>query len=368
MTTHEPHDAAAAANACDSPATRLEWLIDAYFDGEIEPAERQELRRELLSTPAARELFWQMARLKVALHFWAGEAWGEAAAADEAGRGVDLCPLPPPGWAAWARRISGPFAAAIAACMACAGLGAGVALAFSPPLSSPMRRPLPVANGGFEEPLARPSSVPASRLPTSFGSWLGDLVTQVTERQGVRPFEGERMLVFEKALDDAVPGGGDQSRACDLYQWIDLRPFKTQTDDGRGVIECTVRFRNAAVPTEGQPEATRFTCRVRLFDSRPEEIAAQWPRSTERELASGGELVRIPAEGRAGDWHEVTIRALVPPAATTALIQVAASPDDDPIPGKPDPVVHRYPLAFCDDVRVELLTFPEQLPPLTAKR
>ena len=63
---------------------RLEALIDRYLQGDLEEADRAELSRALLASPAARRLFWEMARFSAGLERWAGETWGMAAASDEA--------------------------------------------------------------------------------------------------------------------------------------------------------------------------------------------------------------------------------------------------------------------------------------------
>jgi hypothetical protein len=366
-------DRPSATTGLDSAASRIEWLIDAYFDGELEPDERQELRHELLSSPSARQLFWQMARLKVALHYWAGEHWGEEAASREAHgcsipaaapRGRQRCePFGP-------RR--GPFAAMIAACIVCVGAGAGAAWTIAPPAVAPVKRTLPVANAGFEMPLCtRPTvaeTASRSRLPGTFGLWAGDSVAAIEERSGVTPPEGRRMIAFEEALNEPLQPETDWARACDYYQLIDLRPYQELAIDGRAVLQLAARFRHAAdAGSSADAAPIRFTCRIRLFDDSIEDVVNDWPHASSRELAMGGEVVTIPPTGRSGEWHNVVARTLVPASATFAIIHIAASPDNEPEAAPPSQS-YRYPLAFCDDVRVELLTHYDVPPQLSPRR
>lgn len=358
----------------DAAASRIEWLIDSYFDCELEDDERQELRRELLSSPAARQLFWQMARLKVALHYWAGEHWGEQAAASEA----EGCSISATSQARSQPRDRfgpkrGPFAAMIATCIVCAGAGAGAARAIAPPTAAPVARPLPVANSGFEMPLdVRPDHAQAisrSRLPGDFGYWAGDSIAAVEQRAGIAAPEGQRMIVFEEALNEPLMPKTDWARACDYYQLIDLTPYQDLAADGRAVLQLSARFRNAADQASSADAATtRFTCRIRLFNGPIEDVVNDWPHAASRELAMGAEVVRIPPNGLSGEWHDIVARTLVPTSATFAIIHIAASPDNEPENAPATAQSYRYPLAFCDDVRVELLTNYDVPPQLSPRR
>jgi hypothetical protein len=49
---------------------RLELLLHRYFDQLLEPAERNELESMLLTSAAAREQFWNMARCNALIRFW----------------------------------------------------------------------------------------------------------------------------------------------------------------------------------------------------------------------------------------------------------------------------------------------------------
>lgn len=358
----------------DVTASRIEWLIDAYFDCDLEDDERQELRRELLSSPTARQLFWQMARLKIALHYWAGEHWGEEAAASET-EGCSISATrqthPRPRDRFGPKR--GAFAAMIAMCIVCAGAGAGAARAIAPPAAAPVARRLPVANAGFEMPLdVRPKHVLAtsrSRLPGDFGYWAGDSVAAVEQRAGITAPQGQRMIAFEEALNEPLVPTTDGARSCDYYQLIDLRPYRDLAADGRAVLQLSARFRNAAdKASSADAAATRFTCRIRVFNGPIEHVVNDWPNAASRELAMGGEVLRIPPNGLSGEWHDLVARTIVPPSATFAILHIAASPDNEPENASATSQSYRYPLAFCDDVRVDLLTNDGVPPRLSPRR
>ncbi|TWT79274.1 FecR protein [Planctomycetes bacterium CA13] len=56
---------------------RLEKLLDRYFDEGLTEATKQELEEELLSSPQARELFWQRGKLNSLLRQNGQEVWGD---------------------------------------------------------------------------------------------------------------------------------------------------------------------------------------------------------------------------------------------------------------------------------------------------
>ncbi|MEI6491927.1 MAG: LamG-like jellyroll fold domain-containing protein [Verrucomicrobiota bacterium] len=60
---------------------RIQLLLDKFRCGNLEEPERRELERELLSSPAARALFWREARFHALLARWGQESWGSRMAA-----------------------------------------------------------------------------------------------------------------------------------------------------------------------------------------------------------------------------------------------------------------------------------------------
>ena len=59
----------------------LERLIDRYFDSDLSPAEKADLERQLVTSDAARKLFWERAGIHTALESWADSEAGLQVAA-----------------------------------------------------------------------------------------------------------------------------------------------------------------------------------------------------------------------------------------------------------------------------------------------
>ena len=97
--------------------TRLQFLLDKYRDGGLSEEERAELERTLLSSPQARQAFWEHARFHALLAQWGQEEWGRRMAVEPSATG----PSPPSGShrrhrAKLSRWL--PWLAAAAACLA----------------------------------------------------------------------------------------------------------------------------------------------------------------------------------------------------------------------------------------------------------
>ena len=55
---------------------RLEKLLDRFVDGALTPDEKAELERMLLSSPQARQIFWEHARFNALVRRLGEEEWG----------------------------------------------------------------------------------------------------------------------------------------------------------------------------------------------------------------------------------------------------------------------------------------------------
>ncbi|MEZ0264613.1 MAG: LamG-like jellyroll fold domain-containing protein [Phycisphaerae bacterium] len=100
---------------------RLDILFDRYFDGALSEADRAELERALLSSPDARAIFWDRARLHADATQWGQEEWGRrmAAEADATPDVTPVSPARPPSWirSARSRRAFWWVATGMAACV-----------------------------------------------------------------------------------------------------------------------------------------------------------------------------------------------------------------------------------------------------------
>lgn len=346
---------------------RLEWLIDAYLDGGLGGDALDELSQELLSSPAARAVFWKMARHHLLVERWGKESWGAAAARDSERQPAARSPRRR-GEPGVDRRTSGdrwrrqgPYAAIVAFGAACTVLGAGVAFALVPIELPPLRERIHVDNAGFEQPLASPLSPTLSgRPPRMTGQWLGDLVRAVPSNGTVVPYEGARMLAFEQGL--AGPSPRSIASACDLFQVVDLRSIMATHEAGKTTLSLAARFHQmpelgsvASEPESGdQPSSrrTRVTCRVFVFQGAIGDVVDGWPLTINSAIALGFGVAELPLAGSAGssEWVAVNAQTLLPPAATFAILQISAG---SPANG---PRRDGLPIAFCDDVRAEIMS------------
>ena len=347
---------------------RLESLIDAYLEGDLDGEELEELSQELLSSQEARKLFWTMARHRLRIERWARESWGAATARS------DLDPADARQRRSFGRGVgrvrSSPRAAIVAFGAVCSLVGAGVALALTPIQLSPVRQPLPVANPGFEDPLVEwTTDGELGRPPLRIGEWSGDIVRAVPASCGVKPCQGRQMLAFEKGLPDRA--GITQARGCDLFQVIDVRPFLRHASESRTTLAVTARFHEAA---EGGPplkrldegvaagQASGVSCRVFVFAGAVEDVVENWPGSINSAIAHGFAKKDLPPVAlhlgeAADDWHRLDAETLLPPSATFAVVHVSADcPEDRPADAADCPI------AFCDDVRAEIVTYDEARP------
>lgn len=349
---------------------RLETLIDRYLQGDLDEADRGELSRTLLASPAARTLFWDMARFSAGLERWAGETWGAAAARDEttparaspssarpaAGESADTTAVasvasPAGGW----RRS---MAAALAAAIVASGLlGASVAWAIAVPTRGRPTIHVAVANPGFEAD-ARHMQIPSAaatrmeHLPQAFGLWGTDRVRLCGAEQGVTPADGRGMLAFVQAL----PGPGDPAvstaDSCDLYQLIDLAPYADLIAQGNCMLRLTAKVRDASGP---HAVDSLFVGRLSVFDKPLAEIVPAWPES--RLLAASEAAERLLSSGEANRWQQVSATVSLPAGSRFAIVQIDATTMDR-TPGRGAATFDRH---YCDDVRLALL-LPDSVP------
>ena len=95
-------------------------------------------------------------------------------------------------------------------------------------------------------------------VPIEAGRWSGDYTEVVGGQQGVKPESGTKMLRFLRAdFEGKVKPEG--SYISDVYQLIDVRPYRREFADGGAVVQLSAAFNAFAFPAE---EA--FGCSVSL--------------------------------------------------------------------------------------------------------
>jgi hypothetical protein len=288
---------------------RMEHLLRQYFDSDITDTEMSELDAALRTRPEVRAKFWQEAHLQGSLREWGLEERGTR----------ELRVLAPPAEVPpRARRENSrslhPLAAAAAGVvfgMFCASVAWAV---HSPRSSVPPPRAIPIADGSFEGKLrALPSGFPAE-----YGIWSGDDSSTVEDPSGKSP-DGKRLLRFVHAnREPTLPDSGAYS--CDVFQLVDLRPFKWEAQSGEATLELAAQFLDRRV-TPG--DLIQFVCRVHVFQGELDSVRAEWPLTQKSALAVGS-IGDKSLGGNPDQIHRVATKILLPPKADFAVVHLIA--------------------------------------------
>ena len=193
-------------------------------------------------------------------------------------------------------------------------LGAGVVWAVNSPQSQ--IRTLHIVNGDFETM----SGPVEGGFPSHFGMWGGNLA------EVIEGSDGSRMLRFLKTGN--VNGDPDDLASnCSVFQLVDLSILRQQwntADPGSQVtLNLTARFHREAAPTDDGLPKLAGSCRIYLFNTKPEAIGGGWPQVIREEGVgfSKKEIKIMPGD----EPTMITASCLLESEATVALIVVAAS-------------------------------------------
>ena len=193
-------------------------------------------------------------------------------------------------------------------------LGAGVVWAVNSPQSQ--IRTLHIVNGDFETM----SGPVEGGFPSHFGTWGGN------PAEVIEGSEGSRMLRFLKTGN--VNGDSDDPASnCSVFQLVDLSFLRQQwntADPGSQVtLNLTARFHREAAPTDDGLPKLAGSCRIYLFNTKPEAIGEGWPQVIREEGVgfSKKEIKIMPGD----EPTMITASCLLESEATVALIVVAAS-------------------------------------------
>ena len=193
-------------------------------------------------------------------------------------------------------------------------LGAGVVWAVNSPQSQV--RTLHIVNGDFETM----SGPVEGGFPSHFGTWGGN------PAEVIEGSDGSRMLRFLKTGN--VNGDPDDLASnCSVFQLVDLSILRQQwntADPGSQVtLNLTARFHREAAPTDDGLPKLAGSCRIYLFNTKPEAIGEGWPQVIREEGVgfSKKEIKIMPGD----EPTMITASCLLESEATVALIVVAAS-------------------------------------------
>ena len=194
-------------------------------------------------------------------------------------------------------------------------LGAGVVWAVNSPQSQ--IKTLHIVNGDFETM----SGPVESGFPSQFGIWGGN------PAEVIEGSVGSRMLRFLKT--GAVNGDSDDpAKNCSVFQLVDLSLLRQQwntADPGSQVtLNLTARFHREVAPTDDELPKLAGSCRIYLFNTKPEEIGEGWPQVIREEglgFSKREEIKIMPGDEPA----TISTSCLLESEATVALIVVSAS-------------------------------------------
>lgn len=193
-------------------------------------------------------------------------------------------------------------------------LGVGAVWAVNSPKS--LARTLHVANGNFEA-FSGPVEI---GFPSHFGTWGGNPAEVIEDA------DGNRILRLLKTGN--VNGDPDDFASnCSVFQLVDLSSLRQQwetTDPETQVtLNLSARFRRKAAPTDDELPKLAGSCRIYLFNMKPEAISEGWPRVVREGGIGFGKKVITLAPGE--EPATITASCLLASDATVALIVVAAS-------------------------------------------
>jgi hypothetical protein len=193
-------------------------------------------------------------------------------------------------------------------------LGVGVVWAVNSPQSQ--ARSLHVANGDFEM-FSGPVEI---GFPSHFGGWGGNPAEVIEEVDGNRTL---RLLKTGNVNGDP----DDFASNCSVFQLVDLSSLRqhwaTTEPETQITLNLSARFRREAAPTDAELPKLAGSCRIYLFNMKPEAISEGWPRVVREDGIGFGKKVITLAPGE--EPATITASCLLESGATVALIVVAAS-------------------------------------------
>jgi hypothetical protein len=277
---------------------RVNELIDRYFDCDLAGDDRTALERTLLSSDAARTLFWEKAETHALLRKWGRTHWGKLAAA------TDHWALPSgrrsPG--AWGSRAGVVAALAMTAAASILVIAAGIVWTRSPEpaafatLAAAFEPVWGDANDGL---VLRRGSLPSGPLELVEGR-----IELLFSSGGTAVIEGP--AVFEPIAGDALRLSTGSIRCRCPAPGTELR---VETPAGL-ITDLGTEF---AVSVEAGVRT-----RVGVFEGKVRLDGADAPR-----LVTAGEALSIDSDGHATDdlrfWHDHAATAVVIPFDDEAL-------------------------------------------------
>ena len=295
-----------------SNAHELSRLIARLSDGTLAPADVVRLNEMLRADPIAQEAYLDHLALDGWLECEFGGKIPEAALVARCGAAVSFSRGPSAPVRSWLQWLSPPVMTAIFIVFGFA-MGATAWAMTTHFIARQSVVKLPVAQASFEV-AARPL---ASGVPTNFGVWSGDFTELVGVQPDPAPKDGKQMLRFLRS-DSAVEPSGVSTYVGDMFQVVDLRPWRDMIAAGTAVAELSASFAAA------RGEEMDFQTCLWAFAGDPARLPENWTKHLREELAYGSGTAH--GRGAAPRWRRVTARMIVPPDAEFVVLELKVSP------------------------------------------
>ena len=160
---------------------------------------------------------------------------------------------------------------------------------------------LTVGNAGFE------SGITAG-LPTTAGSWEGDLNSVTTAENGVTPYAGSQMLRFQTM----AVNGSDVGTGSDTFQLVDLNAYASNIAAGNFTVTLSAYYNRS------HPSYDTFQTVIRSYSG----SLASFP--TDINSSTAMQFSNLISDTNTATWELGTVSLTVPTNTTYIAIFVSA--------------------------------------------
>jgi hypothetical protein len=188
-------------------------------------------------------------------------------------------------------------------------------------------------------------------VPFEVGVWSGDYSELVAEQQGVKPAMGTKMLRFLRGdyQGKSIPS----SHSSDVFQMVDVRPYRSQFADGGSVVQLTAVFNAVYFLADENFSATLTIFALDASLVGKEMMKAEKVLSTESLAFSRSSKVMMDRDP--ATWQKVSNELRLPPGTEYLLLRMEMSNDTK------SPDIRRDSFAghFADKVQLVIGRRPE---------
>ncbi|CAN5769753.1 hypothetical protein BH11VER1_BH11VER1_10390 [soil metagenome] len=188
-----------------------------------------------------------------------------------------------------------------------------------------------------------------SGLPVTVGQWSGDYTEVAGEQKGVNPASGVKMLRFLRG-DYVGKPNPDGSYISDLYQLIDIRPYRQEIRDRDSLVHLSAKLNMTSFPME-----ERYDCSLGIY-ALSAEMVADGTAHNDIELANGSLAMSrewLPnLDHDPATWQKVESELRLPSNTDFLLIHI------EMLHGGADRREITFAAHYLDDVRLTLMRRP----------